>query len=78
MCSQCHPFYTGKQKILDTGGRVARFEARYAKKTAQDAKDKAAETVTLTRGELWMLRLAALGGVTSILAHAGQLIGGLF
>ena len=29
---QCHPFYTGKQKILDTGGRVARFEARYAKK----------------------------------------------
>ena len=28
----CHPFYTGKQKILDTGGRVARFEARYAKK----------------------------------------------
>ena len=31
MCSNCHPFYTGKQKILDTGGRVARFEARYAK-----------------------------------------------
>ena len=26
----CHPFYTGKQKILDTGGRVARFEKRYA------------------------------------------------
>ena len=35
VCSQCHPFYTGKQKILDTGGRVARFEARYAKKTAE-------------------------------------------
>ena len=32
VCSACHPFYTGKQKILDTGGRVARFEARYAKK----------------------------------------------
>lgn len=32
VCSQCHPFYTGKQKILDTGGRVARFERRYAKK----------------------------------------------
>ena len=27
VCSNCHPFYTGKQKILDTGGRVARFEA---------------------------------------------------
>ena len=32
VCSACHPFYTGKQKILDTGGRVARFEARYGKK----------------------------------------------
>lgn len=33
VCSQCHPFYTGKQKILDTGGRVARFEKRYGKRT---------------------------------------------
>ena len=32
VCNACHPFYTGKQKILDTGGRVARFEARYGKK----------------------------------------------
>lgn len=32
VCSECHPFYTGKQKIMDTGGRVARFEARYGKK----------------------------------------------
>ncbi|MFG3253023.1 50S ribosomal protein L31 [Streptomyces sp. NPDC048172] len=31
ICSACHPFYTGKQKILDTGGRVARFEARFGK-----------------------------------------------
>lgn len=30
VCAACHPFYTGKQKILDTGGRVARFEKRYA------------------------------------------------
>jgi len=35
VCSACHPFYTGKQKILDTGGRVARFQARYGKKTAE-------------------------------------------
>ncbi|GAB97773.1 large subunit ribosomal protein L31 [Kineosphaera limosa] len=34
VCSQCHPFYTGKQKILDTGGRVARFQARYGNKAA--------------------------------------------
>ena len=39
VCSQCHPFYTGKQKILDTGGRVARFEARYGKREKKtDAK----------------------------------------
>jgi len=34
VCSKCHPFYTGKQKILDTGGRIARFQARYGKKDA--------------------------------------------
>ena len=34
VCAACHPFYTGKQKILDTGGRVAKFEARYATKAA--------------------------------------------
>jgi large subunit ribosomal protein L31 len=31
VCSACHPFYTGKQKIHDTGGRVARFEKRFGK-----------------------------------------------
>ncbi|WP_460433790.1 50S ribosomal protein L31 [Angustibacter speluncae] len=35
VCSACHPFYTGKQKLLDTGGRVARFQARYGKKAEQ-------------------------------------------
>jgi len=50
VCSQCHPFYTGKQKILDTGGRVARFEARYAKRAqaekapAEKAPAEKAET----------------------------------
>ena len=34
VCSLCHPFYTGKQKILDTGGRVAKFEKRFGNKTA--------------------------------------------
>jgi len=32
LCSECHPFYTGKQKLVDTGGRVERFQRRYAKK----------------------------------------------
>ena len=34
-CSACHPFYTGKQRILDTGGRVARFEKRFGKRGDQ-------------------------------------------
>ncbi|WP_461207578.1 50S ribosomal protein L31 [Clostridium sp. DL1XJH146] len=29
VCSKCHPFYTGKQKMLDTGGRVERFMKKY-------------------------------------------------
>jgi large subunit ribosomal protein L31 len=29
ICSACHPFYTGKQKLVDTGGRVERFRRRY-------------------------------------------------
>ena len=32
ICSKCHPFYTGKQKLVDTGGRVDRFNKRFAKK----------------------------------------------
>ncbi|HEY3920995.1 MAG TPA: 50S ribosomal protein L31 [Gaiellaceae bacterium] len=31
LCAQCHPFYTGKQKVVDTGGRVARFQRRLEK-----------------------------------------------
>ncbi|ORE85553.1 50S ribosomal protein L31 [Oceanococcus atlanticus] len=29
VCSECHPFYTGKQKVLDSGGRVSKFRERY-------------------------------------------------
>jgi large subunit ribosomal protein L31 len=31
ICAQCHPFYTGKQKLVDTGGRVERFQRRLEK-----------------------------------------------
>lgn len=34
VCSQCHPFYTGKQKILDSGGRVDRFRKRFGNRGA--------------------------------------------
>jgi large subunit ribosomal protein L31 len=33
ICSECHPFFTGKQKLIDTAGRVDRFNKRYGKKT---------------------------------------------
>jgi large subunit ribosomal protein L31 len=32
ICSQCHPFYTGKQKLIDTAGMVEKFERRYGKR----------------------------------------------
>ena len=34
ICSSCHPFFTGKQKLVDTAGRVERFNRRYGRKTA--------------------------------------------
>jgi len=34
ICSECHPFFTGKQKLVDTAGRVDRFNKRYGKKAA--------------------------------------------
>ena len=33
ICSNCHPFFTGKQKLLDTAGRIDRFNKKYGKKT---------------------------------------------
>ena len=37
LCSECHPFYTGTQKLVDTGGRIDRFERRYGKRRKADA-----------------------------------------
>lgn len=35
VCAQCHPFYTGKQKVLDTGGRVDRFNKRFGNRSTK-------------------------------------------
>jgi large subunit ribosomal protein L31 len=37
VCSDCHPFYTGTQKIVDTAGRVERFRQKYSKPGAKPA-----------------------------------------
>lgn len=46
VCAKCHPFYTGKQKIVDTAGRVDRFQQKYGRKgktavTQKSDQDKA-------------------------------------
>ena len=46
ICSACHPFFTGKQKLLDTAGRIERFRRKYAKSDAgkaEAAKSEAAK-----------------------------------
>ena len=42
VCSKCHPFYTGTQKLMDAAGRVDRFKKRYAKKPVAGAAPEAA------------------------------------
>ena len=47
ICSKCHPFYTGKQKLVDTAGRVEKFQRRYAnaayRQSGEQAGDRAEE-----------------------------------
>jgi large subunit ribosomal protein L31 len=40
ICSKCHPFFTGKQKLVDSAGRIDRFKQRFAKKEAPKVKEK--------------------------------------
>jgi len=64
ICAACHPFYTGKQKLVDTGHRIEKFKERLAKKTATAAVRKgktvkhaavkikrAAKTAKIEKGE---------------------------
>tara|TARA_B100000287_G_scaffold111326_1_gene103711 strand:- start:171 stop:398 length:228 start_codon:yes stop_codon:yes gene_type:complete len=39
VCSKCHPFFTGKQKIVDSGGRVDRFKKRFGKRSATKSSE---------------------------------------
>lgn len=42
VCSSCHPFYTGKQKLMDTAGRIEKFQRKYAKKTVVTPSEESA------------------------------------
>ncbi len=44
LCSNCHPFYTGKQKLVDTARRVEKFQERTQKKSSAPKVDKKAKT----------------------------------
>ena len=51
VCSACHPFYTGKQKMLDTAGRVEKFRQRYARGAAKAAEPAAAAAAAKSSGK---------------------------
>ena len=38
ICSNCHPFYTGKQKLVDAGGRVERFQRKYGQRAQRSSQ----------------------------------------
>jgi len=38
ICSNCHPFYTGKQKLIDTAGRIEKFNRKYGKSKTQQSE----------------------------------------
>lgn len=48
ICSACHPFFTGKHKLIDTAGRVERFQKKYAKKDELAKKPKGPRTITIS------------------------------
>jgi large subunit ribosomal protein L31 len=53
ICNQCHPFFTGRQKLIDTEGRVERFTKRFGTQTAEGrkAEAKAAKAAKATKGK---------------------------
>jgi large subunit ribosomal protein L31 len=49
LCSECHPFYTGKQKVVDTAGRVERFQRRAAATAAAQKAQQAQKAAAATK-----------------------------
>ena len=52
ICSACHPFFTGKQKLVDTAGRVDRFNKRYGKKTPETPPPRSKRHKFETRNDI--------------------------
>ena len=69
ICSACHPFFTGKQKLMDTAGRVERFRRKYAKNAPAEARG--GEEVTFCHG---FARITTDMPGTRALASAGAFV----
>ncbi|MAF79680.1 50S ribosomal protein L31 [bacterium] len=52
ICSNCHPFYTGKQTLIDTAGRAERFKARAAKANKEKIQKKKTKKVTRAKKKI--------------------------
>ena len=78
VCSKCHPFYTGKQKMVDTGGRVSRFNKKFGLTRSKIAPEKA-----VPRSRCGFLSCQTQGGSDGALPHTIErmsreiLIGGI-
>ena len=44
VCAKCHPFYTGKQKIVDSSGRVDKFKQKYGSRSGKVSSDKSSDS----------------------------------
>jgi large subunit ribosomal protein L31 len=62
VCSNCHPFYTGRQKLVDTGGRVERFQRRMAKGRLRQAQAGGTQAGTTGAGGAQSAAGAVAGG----------------
>jgi|ERR1700690_627243 large subunit ribosomal protein L31 len=69
VCSNCHPFYTGKQKIVDTGGRVDKFRKKYATPVKPAA---AAEPVAAPKAAAAAVKSAAAKPASAAKAAAAK------
>ena len=70
ICAKCHPFFTGKQKLIDSAGRVERFQKRYTK--TQDMAEKAAAGKAAAGKAVVAKAVAGKAGAAKSRAAAGK------
>ena len=71
LCNECHPFFTGKQKLVDSGGRVERFNRRYGQRKNAPATPR--RPPTTDPGHIDLTNAALRGGVCRFQHQVGPL-----